>query len=241
MPSTGRGRLNIIRQQSTQGGMTRDDLQEGRIMSSQWHLHVIDPDVRRRARIAFELREMHVHNEIYESIEEFVSGGRSADAVLLFDEAEADGSEDLTRLLDPASGNVPVALYSEAPMPERIVDVLRGGAVDYLVWPFARDLLKSAMNRLRDEEVQRELRRRRELSAKTALESLSDRETDVLELMMFGDSNKEIAQRLGISPRTVEIHRGNMMRKLKARSSTDAVRIGLLAGLDGADEESLAA
>jgi hypothetical protein len=50
---------------------------------------------------------MHLRNEIYESIEEFV--GRSAGAVLLFDEVEADGSKDLTRLLDPASGNVPMA------------------------------------------------------------------------------------------------------------------------------------
>lgn len=50
---------------------------------------------------------MHLRNEIYESIEEFV--GRSAGAVLLFDEVEADGSKDLTRLLDPASGIVPMA------------------------------------------------------------------------------------------------------------------------------------
>jgi two-component system response regulator FixJ len=50
--------------------------------------------------------------------------------------------------------------------------------------------------------------------------------------MVQGNSNKEIAQELGISPRTVEIHRGNMMRKLKARSTSDAIRLAVYAGLD---------
>ena len=46
-----------------------------------------------------------------------------------------------------------------------------------------------------------------------------------------GDSNKEIAQRLAISPRTVEIHRGNMLARLEARSTAEAVRIGVHSGL----------
>jgi FixJ family two-component response regulator len=205
------------------------------LMASRWHLHVVDPDFRRRAKIAFELREMHVHNEIYESVEEFVATAPDSGAVLLFDDAEPGGFRNIAELLDPSSANLPVALYSEAPSPERIVEVMREGAVDYLTWPFAGQLLRRALQRLERERERRMLKHGREVTAKSAIESLSERETDVLELMMFGDSNKEIAQRLGISPRTVEIHRGNMMRKLKARSSTDAVRIGLLAGLDGLD------
>ena len=65
---------------------------------------------------------------------------------------------------------------------------------------------------------------------------------DDSELMVEGDSNKEIGRRLGISPRTVEIHRGNMMRKLNARSPSDAVRLAMYAGLDATkDDERLAA
>ena len=53
-----------------------------------------------------------------------------------------------------------------------------------------------------------------------------------MDLVVRGYSSKEIAARLGISPRTVEIHRGNMLRKLGNVSSADAVRIGIYAGVD---------
>jgi DNA-binding CsgD family transcriptional regulator len=61
---------------------------------------------------------------------------------------------------------------------------------------------------------------------------LTGRERDVLTHLVDGLSNKEIGRALGISPRTVEIHRANMMTKLGANSSPDAVRIGIYAGLD---------
>jgi len=139
-------------------------------------------------------------------------------------------------ILDPASANLPAALYCKAPSPARIVDVMREGAVDYLAWPFAQD--DTALRRLHCEGERRAEKYRTRLSAKARVARLSQRELDVLALLMLGDSNKEVARRLGISPRTVEIHRGNLMRKLSARSGTDAVRIGLLAGLVGADEDS---
>jgi len=206
-------------------------------MTSPLHVHIVDPDVHRRAKIAFELRELQVHGEIYEGLEEFLASAPATGCVLLCDEAGAEEFRNLASILDPASANLPVALYCKAPTPARIVGVMRDGAVDYLAWPFARDMLETALERLRCEGELRAAKSRTRLSAKARVARLSARELDVLALLMVGDSNKEIAQRLGISPRTVEIHRGNMMRKLRARSGTDAVRIGLLAGLDGADEE----
>jgi FixJ family two-component response regulator len=206
-------------------------------MTSPLHVHVVDPDVRRRAKIAFELRELQVHGEIYESILELLASAPVSGGVLLFDEAETEEFRNLASILDPASASLPVALYCEAPSPARIVDVMREGAVDYLAWPFARDMLEMALRRLHCEGERRAKKYQTRLSAKARVARLSQRELDVLALLMLGDSNKQIAQRLGISPRTVEIHRGNLMRKLSARSGTDAVRIGLLAGLDGADED----
>jgi two-component system response regulator FixJ len=76
------------------------------------------------------------------------------------------------------------------------------------------------------------------------IDELSPREMDVLNSLVSGNANKQTAQELGISPRTVEIHRGNMMRKLNARSPSDAVRLALYAGLDepsDADPEVIAA
>ena len=75
-------------------------------------------------------------------------------------------------------------------------------------------------------------RRRREVEAQRAIAMLSRREREVLELLSAGCSNKEIARRLDISPRTVEIHRGNMMTKLGAGHAADAVRLWIDAQLD---------
>lgn len=68
--------------------------------------------------------------------------------------------------------------------------------------------------------------------AESLVETLTTRERQVLLGLVDGLSNKGIARALNISPRTVEIHRGHLMRKIGAKSVADAVRIGLYAGLD---------
>ena len=68
--------------------------------------------------------------------------------------------------------------------------------------------------------------------AKNAVERLAPRELQVLKGIVHGYSSKGIARCLGISPRTAEIHRANLMRKLGAGSSADVVRIGIYAGVD---------
>jgi two-component system response regulator FixJ len=65
--------------------------------------------------------------------------------------------------------------------------------------------------------------------AKTRLEKLSDREREVCDLLVTGLQNKEIGHRLGISPRTVQVHRGRVMDKLEVRSLQDLVRLALAA------------
>jgi FixJ family two-component response regulator len=106
------------------------------------------------------------------------------------------------------------------------------GAWDYLKWPFEAHLLDSSLRTLVavGDRLIGEHRRRRD--AREKVQSLTARETDVLKLLVQGCANKNIAMELEISPRTVEIHRGNMMRKLQAQTTSDAVRIALYAGLD---------
>lgn len=76
----------------------------------------------------------------------------------------------------------------------------------------------------------------RHLDAVKAVERLSTRELEVLIGLVRGASNKAIGRALGISPRTVEIHRSNLKRKLGAASTADLVRIGIYAGID--DDET---
>lgn len=204
-------------------------------MVIHWHIHVIDPDSRRRARIAFELAHRDLHAEIYESLAEFGSRIPDEGAIFVADEPGCCPSE-LKAMLDRLGSSLPVAAYAADPVPQRIVDAMLHGALDYLRWPFDPKLLQTAMTRLAGEGERRASRAQRGASARAAIDHLSGREHEVLELMVEGDSNKEIGRRLGISPRTVEIHRGNMMRKLNARSTSDAVRLAMYAGLDAAPE-----
>lgn len=68
--------------------------------------------------------------------------------------------------------------------------------------------------------------------AQDVVSRLSDREKSTLALIVRGMSNKQIARELAISPRTVENHRANAFEKISARTTADAVRIGVYAGLD---------
>ena len=211
-------------------------------MAIDSHIHVIDPDSRRRARIAFELAHRNLHAEIYENLAEFGSRIPDEGAIFIADEPGSCTPGELRTMLDQLGSSLPVAAYAAEPAPQRIVDAMLQGSLDYLRWPFDPRLLERAMERLSCEGERRASRAQRGASAKAAIDHLSTREHEVLELMVEGDSNKEIGRRLGISPRTVEIHRGNMMRKLNARSTSDAVRLAMYAGLDAATEgERLAA
>lgn len=71
--------------------------------------------------------------------------------------------------------------------------------------------------------------------AKRAVAGLTPRQRDVLHGVLRGDSSKQIAHDLGISPRTVEIHRGSMLGRLGARTTADAVRIGIYAKMAAVD------
>ena len=117
-------------------------------------------------------------------------------------------------------GDVPVA-----------VEAMKGGAIEFLEKPYEKTALVGAIDNafgLLDTQVAED---KRSLEAKAKLASLTPRETEVLECLVDGLTNKGIAQSLSISPRTVEIHRAHMMEKLDADSLSSALRLAFLAGL----------
>jgi FixJ family two-component response regulator len=200
----------------------------------QSHVHVIDSDLRRRARVSLELMLIDMHDEIYEGIEEFGARPPKPGVILAADDSTEYDPHDLIDLVDSAGNRLPVAMYSDAPSPEKIVKAMIDGVLDYLQWPFDPVLLDRAVERLQVEGERRAEQDRRQLQARSLVEELSPREREVLISIVQGRANKETARELGISARTVEIHRGNMMRKLRAKSTSDAVRMALYAGLDQA-------
>lgn len=194
--------------------------------------HVIDPVCHRRAQIAREFSARGIHTEIYEDLAEFAQRCPANGFVFAADDEHNCSSAEVIQSMRSNGRSLPVVMYGEQPTPERIVRSMLCGALDYLEWPFNAKLLNSAFRRLSTDGVRKIQRDRLRSDASNRIGRLSPRERDVLHELVLGLSNKKIAEVLQISPRTVEIHRGNMMRKLNAQSAADAVRVALYAGLD---------
>jgi len=127
---------------------------------------------------------------------------------------------DLPVIVITGHGDVPLA-----------VEAMKLGAADFLEKPFDDDLLiesvRAALSRDADTA-----KRKAELSGiNDKLNALSKREREVLEGLVAGKPNKTIAFDLGISPRTVEIYRANLMTKMAANSLSDLVRMAMMAGI----------
>jgi two-component system response regulator FixJ len=108
---------------------------------------------------------------------------------------------------------------------------MKGGAVDFLEKPFEKAVLISAIEAAFGRLASAGSQAARAAEAEIVLGALTPRERDVLEGLAKGLPNKTIAYDLGISPRTVEVHRANLMSKLEVRSLSDALRIAFAAGM----------
>lgn len=114
------------------------------------------------------------------------------------------------------------------------VRAMKAGAIDFLEKPFEKDALIDAIERGLERLQAVETHSVRASEAATILAALSPRELDVFKGLVQGLPNKSIAFDLGISPRTVEVHRANLMTKLGVKNLSEALRLAFAAGLDGA-------
>jgi two-component system response regulator FixJ len=111
------------------------------------------------------------------------------------------------------------------------VQAMKAGACDFIEKPFDGEAILRAVEAALEARLSTEAEAREAAGAAARIAALSGREAEVLRGVLAGRRNKMIAQELGISPRTVEIHRGNMMAKLGVGSLSEAVRLALAAGI----------
>ena len=109
------------------------------------------------------------------------------------------------------------------------------GAIDFLEKPFDDQVLLASVRSALKQQDGESKRRTERAEIEGKLASLSNRERDVLEGLVAGQANKQIAYDLGISPRTVEIYRANLMTKMKAGSLSELVRMALIVGVIGSE------
>ena len=111
------------------------------------------------------------------------------------------------------------------------VRAMKAGAVDFVEKPFAEEAILAAVERAFEIGRQRKRAGMDSAEAAARLSPLSEREREVLELLVAGKPNKVIAYELAISPRTVEIHRAHIMAKTHARSLSELVLLAAAAGI----------
>lgn len=143
---------------------------------------------------------------------------------------------DLQALLRQKEITLPVVVITAHGDVPTVRTVLKSGAVDFLEKPVDPDVLLAAVRgALNADAAQRHAEREAEVGERR-LAVLTPRERQVMDLVAKGYHNREVAAALGISPRTVEVHKARVMDKLQVRSVSELVRIVL--GVAGVDEPS---
>jgi two-component system response regulator FixJ len=197
-------------------------------MSTHAPIHIMALDATLRARIARLAFDAGHHAEIYASIEEFASAAPANGIGLV--EAGPGGRYvySIIESMSVAGKWVPIVAFNDSPCVPEVVRLIKSGAIDFVATPTSSSEISALIDQvLPDAEAQRQ-RRKLYTEARVRISRLSSREKQVFNHMASGDSNKAIARRLDISPRTVEVHRAKMMGKLGTQSIADVVRYYLI-------------
>lgn len=183
-------------------------------------VHVIDDDDVFRDRLCSFLRGEGLEVVGYASATRFLDQLGSVESGCLVTDVrmpEMTGLELLSRLGDQGS-RLPTIVLTGAANVRMAVEALKMGAAEFIEKPFEPDVLVAAIRRVLSQLDEDQRRTRRAEADARRLAALSGRERDVLDGVLKGRSNKEIARDLSISPRSVEVYRAKLMTKMDAKS-----------------------
>tara|TARA_R110002126_G_scaffold16175_1_gene65059 strand:- start:223 stop:849 length:627 start_codon:yes stop_codon:yes gene_type:complete len=202
-------------------------------MSETRLIHLVDDDEAVRHSASFMLRHAGFSVKTYADGVIFLeSAQQAALGCILLDVQmpHMDGLEVQQRLNDLGI-SLPVIVLTGHGDVEVAVKAMKAGAVDFVEKPYEKQTLVSALTRAFERLEARSHKDVLTDEAKGRIERLTPRERDVLIGLVDGFTNKMIAETLDISPRTVEIHRANLMEKLDAPSLSSVLRIAFAAGV----------
>jgi two-component system response regulator FixJ len=199
-------------------------------MSTEPPIHVIDDDEAVRDSLGLLLASAGHEVVLHDSAAAFLRVATPGDCVvsdvrmpemdgLALQQALTERGIPVQLIFMTGHGDVPVA-----------VRALKAGAVDFLEKPFPEEALLAAVRGAVEAGRQRQEETRQHETIRRRLDSLTPREREVLDGLVAGQANKAIAQDLGMSPRTVEVHRARVMEKMEARSLSHLVRQTLALG-----------
>ncbi|PPQ17295.1 DNA-binding response regulator [Bradyrhizobium sp. AC87j1] len=194
---------------------------------------VIDDDAAMRDSLAFLLDVNGFYVATYEAATAFLNDVASGPVDCIVSDIRMPGMSGLELVSKVKANrvNCPVVLITGHGDVSLAVEAMKAGAVDFIDKPFVEDVLLRAINSALEARPTKPADDAAKLQAEARLAGLSSRERDVLQGLLAGKINKMIAHDLGISSRTVEVYRANLMAKTNARSMSELMRIAITAGL----------
>ena len=193
-------------------------------------VHLIDDDSAIRDATSFLMKTVGIDCECYESAQDFLSRFTPDPAACFVIDIRMPGMSGLDLQAELGRQHItnPIVFITGHGEVEMAVRAMRDGAFDFIQKPFRdQDLLDSINAGLRQAQAASASCQRQEALAER-FENLSPRERQVMALVAAGKANKVIAYELGVSQRTVEIHRARVMQKMAAKNLAELVRTNIL-------------
>jgi two-component system response regulator FixJ len=192
-------------------------------------VYLVDDDESMRRALTFFLRSAKFTVEGFASGQEFLGDARRVEAACLVSDIRMPGMDglELQQAINKQYPALPVILmtgHGDVPLAVR---GMRAGAVDFLEKPFENEKLLSSIGRAMELGHERLTESKARQVAIEARARLTKREAEVLDFMVDGDPSKVIGHKLGISTRTVEVHRVHVMEKMRVKNITELVRLCL--------------
>lgn len=190
---------------------------------------VVDDDQAMRNSLKWLIESVGVHVESFSSADEFLVQYQPGRAGCLVLDVRMPGMSglDLQEHLVKRNIQIPVVIitgHGDVPMAVR---AMKGGAIDFIEKPFNDEVLLDAIRRAIAHGEERRSHHSEHLQIQQRLQHLTPREYEVMEMVTEGCSNKEIANALGVSAKTIEAHRARVMEKMQAGSLAELVRMVL--------------
>jgi two-component system response regulator FixJ len=199
-------------------------------MRNELFVHVVDDDPAIRDSLSFLLDTADISTRTYDSAPALLAqADRLEPGCILTDVRmpEMNGLEMVRRLTEIGVRHPVIVMTGHADVPLAI-EAMRAGVKDFIEKPFDDEALLTSIRSALTEGGEADQQESQQAELRTRLASLSAREKQVLDGLVAGQANKVIAYDLGLSPRTVEVYRANVMTKMQARSLSELVRMSML-------------
>jgi two-component system response regulator FixJ len=197
-------------------------------MAAEATVHIVDDDPAMRRSLERLLDAMGFQTRSYDSPSTFLDAAPSLSAGCILLDIRMPGMELQARLLQLGIP-LPLIITGQGDV-QSAVRAMKAGAVDYIAKPYSDEVLRAAINTALSNAGWSGWDREA-MKAAQRIAALSPREREVLDALVEGHANKVIAYDLGISVRTVEVHRARMLGRLGVRQLAEAVRVAVLARL----------